>query len=210
MATIIALKKKIAALEAKVELVQKTEMQGAIAKIRKIMQDFGVTLEHLSANEVASSVSSPGKSTQQVTVASATRRSKAPKYRDPISGVTWAGVGRAPAWIVGAANRDDFLIANAGQALDSDRQVASGGSASSDEAATTSHRRAAVKSPNKKELSPVKAVKGAAAVSPAKSARTKSKQVIKPAAKKRGGAAGSRAKSSSNRSEARNASKGAA
>lgn len=33
------------------------------------------------------------------------------KYRDPKSGVTWTGRGRAPAWIAAAADRSAFLIA---------------------------------------------------------------------------------------------------
>ncbi|MDP1329472.1 H-NS family nucleoid-associated regulatory protein, partial [Klebsiella pneumoniae] len=31
-----------------------------------------------------------------------------PKYRDPKTGATWSGRGRAPAWI--GKNRDRFLI----------------------------------------------------------------------------------------------------
>jgi DNA-binding protein H-NS len=43
------------------------------------------------------------------------RRSKlAPKYRDPVSGATWAGRGRQPRWILEAIQAgkrpDDFLI----------------------------------------------------------------------------------------------------
>jgi hypothetical protein len=31
-------------------------------------------------------------------------------YRDPKSGATWSGRGRAPAWLSGAKNRTRFLI----------------------------------------------------------------------------------------------------
>lgn len=31
------------------------------------------------------------------------------KYRDPATGATWSGRGRAPAWIAGK-NRDEFLV----------------------------------------------------------------------------------------------------
>ncbi|WP_425273161.1 H-NS family nucleoid-associated regulatory protein [Paraburkholderia steynii] len=34
----------------------------------------------------------------------------AAKYRDPKSGVTWTGHGRAPAWIASAKDRSKFLI----------------------------------------------------------------------------------------------------
>jgi DNA-binding protein H-NS len=33
-----------------------------------------------------------------------------PKYRDAATGKTWTGRGKPPLWIVGAANRADFLI----------------------------------------------------------------------------------------------------
>ncbi|MEM5312455.1 H-NS histone family protein [Paraburkholderia sp. EG287A] len=32
------------------------------------------------------------------------------KYRDPATGATWSGRGRAPNWIKDAKNRDRFLI----------------------------------------------------------------------------------------------------
>ncbi|SAL81581.1 histone family protein nucleoid-structuring protein H-NS [Caballeronia arvi] len=38
-----------------------------------------------------------------------------PKYRDPVSGATWSGRGRAPQWIVGQ-DRDRFLTAQGGNA----------------------------------------------------------------------------------------------
>ena len=33
-----------------------------------------------------------------------------PKYRDAATGKTWTGRGKPPLWIVGAKNRDDYLI----------------------------------------------------------------------------------------------------
>lgn len=41
------------------------------------------------------------------------RGHQAPKYRDPGSGATWSGRGRAPAWLVGTKDRSKFLIAAA-------------------------------------------------------------------------------------------------
>lgn len=109
MATLAALKKKIADLEAQVEKVTKAEMGSAIAKVRKIMTEFGLTIEHLAGSAPA------GKSARKNASAKAAKKlkgSKAPKYRDPASGATWAGVGRAPAWIANAKSREEFLIAN--------------------------------------------------------------------------------------------------
>lgn len=40
-----------------------------------------------------------------------TAKVSVPKYRDPKTGATWTGHGRAPGWIANAKNRDSFLIA---------------------------------------------------------------------------------------------------
>lgn len=37
------------------------------------------------------------------------RGAVAPKYRDPVSGVTWTGRGKTPAWIAGK-DKEQFLI----------------------------------------------------------------------------------------------------
>lgn len=39
-------------------------------------------------------------------------------YRDPKSGATWSGRGRAPAWLAGAKDRSKFLIDGASTAAD--------------------------------------------------------------------------------------------
>ncbi|RQZ58162.1 H-NS family nucleoid-associated regulatory protein [Burkholderia sp. Bp9004] len=41
------------------------------------------------------------------------RGSLPPLYRDPKTGATWSGRGRAPAWLVGAKDRSKFLIVKA-------------------------------------------------------------------------------------------------
>ena len=118
MATLAALKKQIAALEAQVERVTKAEMGAAITKVREIMSAFGLTIEHLAESgsarrarkkAVGSTKASGAKKSRGA--AGAKKGSKPPKYRDLATGLTWTGVGRAPAWIANARNRDDFLIA---------------------------------------------------------------------------------------------------
>jgi hypothetical protein len=39
-------------------------------------------------------------------------------YKDPKSGATWSGRGRAPAWLAGAKDRAKFLIVGASTAAD--------------------------------------------------------------------------------------------
>lgn len=43
------------------------------------------------------------------------RGPQAPKYRDPKTGATWSGRGRAPAWLVEVKDRTAFLIDSTGE-----------------------------------------------------------------------------------------------
>ena len=100
MSKLAALKKQIAALEAQAERIAKEEMASAVAKVKDIMAEFNLTIEHL---------------TQAVAGKRAAKKTKAKtasvaKYADPKTGKTWSGFGRAPGWIAGAKNRDAFLV----------------------------------------------------------------------------------------------------
>ena len=100
MSKLSAIKKQIAALEARAQRIAKSEMGPAIAKVKAIMSEFNLTIEHL---------------TQAVTGKAAAKKVKAKaasvaKYADPKTGKQWSGFGRAPGWIAGAKNRDLFLI----------------------------------------------------------------------------------------------------
>ena len=100
MSKLIALKKQIAALEAQAERIAKEEMASAIAKIKDIMAEFNLTIDHLT-QAVASKRAAKKTKVKAASVA---------KYADPKTGKTWSGFGRAPAWIAGAKNRDAFLV----------------------------------------------------------------------------------------------------
>ena len=83
-----------AALEAQIETARKAENSDAIAKVKALIAEHGLT--------------------QQDIFGSAKRRRKAsgsvaPKYKDPISGATWTGRGKAPKWIDGN-DRAQFAI----------------------------------------------------------------------------------------------------
>jgi DNA-binding protein H-NS len=73
-----------AAIEQQIAEAQKTERADAIAKVRALMSEHGLTLADLSAKP------------------SATKRSSgkvAPKYRDKSTGNTWTGRGLQPKWL---------------------------------------------------------------------------------------------------------------
>lgn len=106
MATLTAIRKQIKRLEAEAERITRQEMSGAIAKIKSLMSDFGITLEHLGATGKTSGAK------RSVPKRPAPKRAGASRarYADPKTGKTWSGFGRAPAWIAGEKNRDAFLV----------------------------------------------------------------------------------------------------
>ena len=111
--TVSDIKKQIAALEAKAARLAEEETKVSVGKVRALMNQLGVTLEHLSS--VASKASAVKNAIVGKKHATAKRTSKgAAKYKDPKTGATWSGFGRAPGWIVGAKNRDAFLVDKSG------------------------------------------------------------------------------------------------
>lgn len=93
MQTLEALKAKIAQLTKKAQAMESKSLQ----RVLQLMQKLGVTVEDLirqRGSKPRTKKSSVGR----------------PKYRDPATGRTWTGHGRAPDWIKSAANREPFLI----------------------------------------------------------------------------------------------------
>jgi DNA-binding protein H-NS len=108
MSKLAAIKKQIAALEAEAERIAKQEMAGAIAKVKEIMAEFGLTIEQLQST-VAGKTRSNAKKAKPKRAGGGVA-----KYADPKTGKTWSGFGRAPAWIAGAKNRAAFLVDKSG------------------------------------------------------------------------------------------------
>jgi DNA-binding protein H-NS len=79
---------QIEELKRKAEEVRHQEMSGAMAEIKRLMSQFGITAEDLGLSE--RSGATKGK----------LRGTVAAKYKDPISGKNWTGRGRRPAWVV--------------------------------------------------------------------------------------------------------------
>jgi DNA-binding protein H-NS len=111
--TVTEIKKQIAALEEKAARLAEEETKASVAKVRALMSQLGVTLEHLSS--VATKKAAAVKRAIIGKRDTPKRASKgAPKYQDPKTGATWSGFGRAPGWIVSAKNRDVFLVDKSG------------------------------------------------------------------------------------------------
>ena len=95
MATYQELQAQIAELKIQAEKARKQEIASAVAQIKSLMEEYGITVKDLGK----SSKSSASK-----------REAVPPKYRDPATGKTWTGRGKSPKWIADAKNRDQYLI----------------------------------------------------------------------------------------------------
>ncbi|MCK4118445.1 H-NS family nucleoid-associated regulatory protein [Ralstonia nicotianae] len=84
-----------AALEEQIEAARQAEVQAVIQQVRQVVLEYGLTAEDLGLQPKRGKRAS-------------TKPAVAPKYRDPKTGATWSGRGRAPAWI--GKNRARFLI----------------------------------------------------------------------------------------------------
>ncbi len=81
-------------IEAFKESVQKRWREAAISEVRERMSEFGLTSADVFGRTNRSGVA---------------RAAVAPKYRDPATGKTWSGRGKAPKWLEGK-NKGDFVI----------------------------------------------------------------------------------------------------
>ena len=87
MASLSELMAQKAELDRQIEAVRRDERAGAIAKVRALMHEYGLTAADVEAHRVATS----RRSNAGVKVA--------PKYRDPASELTWTGRGLKPKWL---------------------------------------------------------------------------------------------------------------
>jgi DNA-binding protein H-NS len=79
-------------IEQQLVAAREREAEIALADIVRTMQEYKISLAELIGKK---DTKEPASSTA--------------KYRDPVTGATWSGRGRAPRWIAGK-DRDDFLI----------------------------------------------------------------------------------------------------
>lgn len=88
------------ALDAQIEAARTQEVGAAIARIRELMVQYGLTPEDIVVKRRGRK---PGSK-------NAVRKGTLPSlYQDPKTGKTWSGRGRAPAWL--GKNRERFRIA---------------------------------------------------------------------------------------------------
>jgi len=95
MSSYLELLAQIAELQKKAEAARSNEIAVAKAKISEIMKEFGLGIADLGGIVKTKS--------------SKAREPVAIKYKDPATGDTWTGRGRAPRWLAGK-DKNDFLI----------------------------------------------------------------------------------------------------
>jgi DNA-binding protein H-NS len=90
-----------AALEKKIAEAQRTAKADAIAKVKALMAEYGLTAADLAGKTSATPKADAGKKV-------------AAKYRDPSTGQTWTGRGLKPKWLQAALTTgkslEDFAI----------------------------------------------------------------------------------------------------
>ncbi|CAD6560565.1 hypothetical protein LMG28727_07180 [Paraburkholderia kirstenboschensis] len=105
MATLESLQVKIQKLQAQAEALAAKKSGAVIEKIRSLMAEHGLTTADVDAH-----VGGNKRGPKPGAKATAKAGKSVAKYRDPKSGATWSGHGRAPGWIADAKNRSKYLV----------------------------------------------------------------------------------------------------
>ncbi|MDA0189470.1 MAG: H-NS histone family protein [Proteobacteria bacterium] len=102
MATLQELLSQKEAIEREIELTKKRDRAEAIARVRSLMAEYGLTLADLGA-KAAPAARKPGGGAKVP-----------PKYRNAATGDTWSGRGLQPNWLKAALasgrKLDDFKV----------------------------------------------------------------------------------------------------
>jgi DNA-binding protein H-NS len=88
-------------LAQQIERVRNETKSQEIARIKAAMAQYGITIDDLAGG---------GGRTKAGGRAGGGKGSVPPKYRDPVTGATWTGRGKPPAWIAGKTDRTPYLI----------------------------------------------------------------------------------------------------
>jgi len=86
------------ALELAIAQARQNEISTAVAKVRELVAEYGLTVQDIF----------PGRASKSGAVKATSK--VAAKYRDAATGQTWTGRGKAPKWIEGK-DRTPFVIA---------------------------------------------------------------------------------------------------
>ncbi|UXU90007.1 H-NS family nucleoid-associated regulatory protein [Burkholderia sp. S-53] len=105
MATLESIQTRIAKLQAQAEALVAKKSTEVLERIRGLMEKHGITTTDIEAH-----VGGRQRGRRTGIKAAAKSTTSTAKYRDPETGATWTGHGRAPGWIANAKDRSKFLI----------------------------------------------------------------------------------------------------
>ncbi len=91
---------QLASVNAQLEHLRATEVPKVVEEIQQLMQEYDLSIEDIAGK--------PSVEPAARAVLSKTKAAPPPRYRNPKTGQTWSGRGRAPAWIGKKPER--FLI----------------------------------------------------------------------------------------------------
>jgi DNA-binding protein H-NS len=108
--TLKSIERRIEALKLKAAKIKKREKKPALRQIARLMREHGITVDELGGT------SGRGRGRPKGSVGRKTGKVK-PMYRNPKTGETWSGRGRAARWVAAAEKaghkRSEFLIRKA-------------------------------------------------------------------------------------------------
>ncbi|CAE6712028.1 H-NS family nucleoid-associated regulatory protein [Paraburkholderia nemoris] len=110
--TLEAVQAKMKKLQAQADALIAKQSTGVIEKIRELMAKHGLTTADIDTHAGGKQRAKPAPAKSAARPATSVA-----KYRDPKSGATWSGHGRAPQWIAAAKNRDKYLVDTAAAAV---------------------------------------------------------------------------------------------
>lgn len=84
-------------LEKEIQELRKKEMSDAVSQVRALVAEYSLAMEDVFPPARGKRAASAGNKV-------------APKYRNPETGDTWTGRGKAPKWIANEDNREKFAI----------------------------------------------------------------------------------------------------
>ncbi|GJG96827.1 H-NS histone family protein [Cupriavidus pauculus] len=91
---------QLASVNAQLERLRATEVPKIVEEIQQLMREYELSIEDIAGK--------PSDEPAGRAVPTKTKAAPRPKYRDPKTGQTWSGRGRAPAWI--GKKPEGFLI----------------------------------------------------------------------------------------------------
>ena len=106
-----------AALEKQIADFQKEKRGDAIAKVKALMAEYGLTVADIASSKAAATkapASTPAPAAAPAKKSKVAGKKVAAKYRNPATGDTWSGRGLKPKWLTaalaGGASLSDFAL----------------------------------------------------------------------------------------------------